>query len=317
MSLRTNSARSRAVGPDAFPVDPRDLVVLAVAVVVALLAARELVAAQQHRRAARRGAGSPACCASGVAAWRGSRDRRSAPRRRNCSRDCANGRPVVLAVRLVVLVVVGDEIVEREAVVRGDEVDGGPRLAAALGEQVGRGGEPRREVGQLAVVAAPVGAHRVADSGRSTPPSRARSGRPDSRPGPMSHGSAISLTWLRARVLPAGIEEAAVLVEAVRLARQDGGEVEAEAVDAHVARPVAQAVHHQLQHAGVAEVDGVAGAGVVDVVARLRRQPVIGGVVDALEGQGRPELDCLRRCGCRRRRGSPRARRRAGAPPSP
>ena len=45
---------------------------------------------------------------------------------------------VVLAVRLVVLVVVGDEVVEREAVMRGDEIDAGPGLAAAAVEQVGR-----------------------------------------------------------------------------------------------------------------------------------------------------------------------------------
>ena len=39
---------------------------------------------------------------------------------------------VVFAVRFVVLVVVGDEIVQREAVVRGDEIDARPGLAAAL-----------------------------------------------------------------------------------------------------------------------------------------------------------------------------------------
>jgi hypothetical protein len=44
---------------------------------------------------------------------------------------------ILLAVRLVVLAVVGDEVVEREPVVRGDEVDRRPRLAAALVEQVG------------------------------------------------------------------------------------------------------------------------------------------------------------------------------------
>ena len=37
---------------------------------------------------------------------------------------------VVLAVRLVVLLVVGDEVVQREAVVGGDEVDAGPGPAA-------------------------------------------------------------------------------------------------------------------------------------------------------------------------------------------
>ena len=39
------------------------------------------------------GSASPACCASGAVAWRGFRHRRSGPRRRSCSRDCANDRP--------------------------------------------------------------------------------------------------------------------------------------------------------------------------------------------------------------------------------
>ena len=82
-------------------------------------------------------------------------------------------------------------------------------------------------------------------------------------------------------------------MEAVRLARQDGGKIEAEAVDAHVVGPVAQAVHHHLQHAAVAEIHGVAGASVVDVMPRVGGQPVIGGVVDALEGQGGTKLVAL------------------------
>ena len=41
----------------------------------------------------------------------------------------------------------------------------------------------------------------------------------------------------------------------------------------------------------MAQVDRVPGAGVVDVVALLvGQQPVVGGVVDALEGQRRPAL---------------------------
>ena len=199
---------------------------------------------------------------------------------------------VVLAVRLVVLVVVGDEIVEREAVVRRHEVDRGPRLAAAIGEQVGRRGEAGGELGQLSVVAAPIGPHRVAiavvpfrPAGRETADLVAA--------GPDVPRLGDQLDLAEGRVLAAGVEETAVLVEAVRLARQDCREVEAEAVDTHVVGPVAQAVHHHLQHAAVAEVHGIAGAGVVDVVPRVGRQPVVGGVVDALEGQGGTELVAL------------------------
>ena len=55
---------------------------------------------------------------------------------------------VVFAVRLVVLVVVGDEVVEVEAVMRGDEIDAGPRLAAALVEEVAETGDALGEVRQ-------------------------------------------------------------------------------------------------------------------------------------------------------------------------
>ena len=43
----------------------------------------------------------------------------------------------VLAVRVVVLLVVGDEVAKREAVVGGDEVDGCHRAAAGVRVQVG------------------------------------------------------------------------------------------------------------------------------------------------------------------------------------
>ena len=52
MSRAENSASSRPRSP-MFPVDPADLVVLAIGVVVAVLRAAELVAGKQHRRALR------------------------------------------------------------------------------------------------------------------------------------------------------------------------------------------------------------------------------------------------------------------------
>src|SRR5215468_4854380 len=116
---------------------------------------------------------------------------------------------------------------------RRDEIHRGPRLAAALVEKVGGGGDPRREIAQLAFVAAPVGAHGVAiavvplrPAGREVPDLvAARSAVP--RLGDQFYAT-------QHRVLPARVEKAAALVEAVRLARQDGGEVEAEAVDVHL-----------------------------------------------------------------------------------
>ena len=61
----------------------------------------------------------------------------------------------------------------------------------------------------------------------------------------------------------------------------------------HLVDPVAQAVHHHLQDAGMNQVQSVAAAGVVDVVAAVGLEPVIGRIVDAPEAQGRPHLVAL------------------------
>ena len=68
---------------------------------------------------------------------------------------------VVFAVRLVVLVVVGDEIVQGEAIVGRDEVDRGPGFAATLGEQVGGRSKARGKLRQFSLITPPVGPDRV------------------------------------------------------------------------------------------------------------------------------------------------------------
>ena len=69
---------------------------------------------------------------------------------------------VVLAVRLVVLVAVADEIGEREPVVHGEHVDAVRRLAAGEVEDLGRARDLARQRADLAVVAAPEAADLVA-----------------------------------------------------------------------------------------------------------------------------------------------------------
>jgi hypothetical protein len=96
------------------------------------------------------------------------------------------------------------------------------------------------------------------------------------------------------RVLAAGDEEAVALAVAVVVAAEDGRQVEAEAVHVHLAGPVAQRVGDQLQHARVAQVEGVAGAGIVDVEALVvGHQAVVRGVVDAAHRQGRAAFVAL------------------------
>ena len=78
------------------------------------------------------------------------------------------------------------------------------------------------------------------------------------------------------------------LVEAVVITPENGRQVEAETVHVHFRGPVAQGVGDHLQHARVAQVQGVAGAGIVDVEALVvGHQAVVRGVVDAAHGQGR------------------------------
>src|SRR5262245_51811723 len=65
------------------------------------------------------------------------------------------------------------------------------------------------------------------------------------------------------RVLAYRIKKTAALIEAMRLAAERCCQIEAETVDMHLLDPVAQAVHDQLQDAGVAEIERVAGAGFI------------------------------------------------------
>src|SRR4051794_5847957 len=122
--------------PDPGPVDPRDLVVLAIGVVVAALGSADLVACQQHGGALgkqQRGQEVAAlACAKGedVGGVRGTFDA-VIP-----TVVAGVAVAVALAVGLVVLVIVRDQIVQREAVMGGDEIDAGPGAASVALEQV-------------------------------------------------------------------------------------------------------------------------------------------------------------------------------------
>ena len=110
-----------------------------------------------------------------------------------------------------------------------------------------------------------------------------------------------AVPWLRdqldlgkQRILSDRFQKSALGVESVGLSREDRAEIEAESVDPRFAHPVAQAVRHHLDDARMAEVERVAGAGVVDVEARLvRHEPIVGLVVDAFEGKRRTALVAL------------------------
>jgi hypothetical protein len=71
--------------------------------------------------------------------------------------------PVLFAVRLIVLFIVGDEVVEIESVMRGDEIDARPGLSPALVEEIARSGNALGEIRQYAGIAFPEAAHGVAE----------------------------------------------------------------------------------------------------------------------------------------------------------
>src|SRR3954469_7268808 len=70
--------------------------------------------------------------------------------------------PVLLAVGVVVLVVVRDEVAQCEAVVGGDEVDAGVRLSAVVLVQIGAARQPRGELAERRLLTAPIVARHVA-----------------------------------------------------------------------------------------------------------------------------------------------------------
>ena len=267
------------------PVQPADGVVLVVGVVVALLGAAHLIAGSQHRRALRqqqRGQQGPfQACAGAVDV-------------RVVCRAFLPGIPavvvvvavaVVLAVGLVVLLVVGNQIVQREAVVRGDEVDAGLRAATVVVELLAGAGNLAGEGAAVLVGLQPEAAHRVTEAVVPLAPARQIGAQLVAAAGRVP-GLGDQLDASQGRILPDGLEEGGVAVEAARIvgigqrhAPQHRGKVEAEAVDVHLLDPVAQRIHDHLQRHVVAGVDAVAGAGVVGVVGRILAAEVVVGLV--------------------------------------
>ena len=269
------------------PIRPRDLVVLAVRVVVAALRAHDLVAAADHRDAL-----ADEQCGEHVAhlplaqfvdvADVGRTFHAAVP-----GAVVALAVAVAFAVRLVVLVVVADQVVHREAVVRGDEVHRGDRSAPVHLVQVRAAHQTAGEFRQRGRLRAPEVAHAVAVSAVPFRPAGGESA------DLVAAGADIprfgdELDLGDDRILFDDVEEGGELVHVMELAGQGGRQIEAEAVDVHLGDPVAQAVGDDLQRARRAHQQGVAGAGGVEVVLGVAvDEPVVRLVVDAFEAQCR------------------------------
>ena len=275
------------------PVHPRQRRVLAVGVVVAVLGAAALVTGRDHRQAG--GDDHGRHHVPGLTVPQGV-DHRVL----GLAFDAAvpgsvvvGAVPVGLAVRPVVLDVVGDHVAQREPVVGGDEVDAGRRPATVAVEDVGRSGQPLTHLRDPVAVASPevpdvvaepvVPLAPVATEAADLVAVRAEVPRLGDDLDPAQH-----------RIVAEQLQERVVQVDLVLLvADQRRHQVEAEAVHAHLGDPVAQRVGHQLQHPRLGGVHRVAAAGDVVVGAQVARQPVVAGVVDPPEGERGPLVTTL------------------------
>ena len=148
------------------------------------------------------------------------------------------------------LCVVADEVGEREAVVGGDEVDARVGPPAARLVEVARAGEAIAELRELPAVAPPEAADGVAVLAVPLRPAHREVADLVAAFAEVP-GLGDQLDLGDDRVLVDDVEERRQAVDVVELARQRGGEVEAEAVDVHLEHPVAQAVHDELERARV------------------------------------------------------------------
>ena len=273
------------VNADGIPVHPADVIVLAIGIVIAAQRATELVTSQQHRRALGEQQRAKKILLLAQAQHIDSGVARRAFDAEIVAIILAMAVLIFLAIDLVVPFTVADQIIEREAVVTGHKIDARGRTTSVAFENIAGTMQAPRELGQHAGITAPEAAHGVTIAIVPFTPT--------GRKAPQLIASRADVPRLRnqldarqRRVLLHGVEEAAALIEAVRLPPEHGREIEPKAIDLHGDRPVAQTVHDQLHHARVHQIKRIAAACVIDVKALiLRLQPVIGQIVDTTEGQ--------------------------------
>ena len=195
----------------------------------------------------------------------------------------------MLAIGLVVAEIEADQVAQREAVVRDDVVDRFHRLAPVRLQALRRARQRLRELASGDRAAKPERPHGVAETVVPLQPAVGEVA------GLVAAGTdipglgdqlAVIPEPSQHRVLANGREKRPLPVETQVAASQHRGEVETETVDMHLADPVAQAVHHQLQHAWLPDIEGVAAAAVVLIASTaLGRQAVAAGVVQPAPAQ--------------------------------
>ena len=175
----------------------------------------------------------------------------------------------------------------------GDKIDRGQWLAARGLIQVTGARQPGREFGQRGVPAAPEISHPVPVLAVPFGPQR---GEVPDLVAILAHVPRLGdqLDLRDDRVLLDQPEECRQRAHRALLASEHGREVEPEAVDPHLGDPVPQRVHDQRPDLRMPGIEAVPAAAEVHVASRVVLfQPVVRGIVDSPEADGRPLLRAL------------------------
>ena len=265
------------------PVKPRRLVVLAVCVVVAVLRSAEFVSAQEHRRSLRDHQNGDevfelahaqvfylCVCAFAFKAV-------------VVGIVVVASVAVLFAVFVVVLSVVADNVVHREAVVASNIVYRVAGLLSVVQVQVAGTGDARGRRRRSVFVSANKAAHVVP---KAVVPFRPAAS------GKVSHlvaaarvprlGDDFCVCQNRVNRYPVGQRRESVYLPPL-VAAQNRGKVKPKAVDVHLLHPVAQAVDDKIHCVGLVAVEGVSAARIVHVILLVRRQNVVLVVLYSLE----------------------------------
>ena len=276
-----------------FPVDPGQRIILTVSVVIAVLRVPELVAGKQHRCPAaqekqRKGVLDPSVTQSF--------DFRVIRRAFHSAVPAAVVAVAVAAcftIGIIVLLIVGDQIIQREAVVAGHEIDGRGLLSVLV--HVGRTLDAVNELRPRGRITP----DKISDAVPKmavplSPLIRSREGTDlvESGSVPCLRNQ---LSLGQNRVVSKGFQKRRALHRlSVLIARENRGLIKSEAVHMIIDHPVAQAVQDMLANNDVVAVHGIAAAGVVHVAA-LFVQVIIGAVIDAFITEDRTVIAHLRR----------------------
>ena len=127
---------------------------------------------------------------------------------------------IVLAVCLIMLVVVADQILQREAIMSGDKVDARPWLAASATEDVSRCGKTRGEIGEPAPIPFPESPYCIAELVVPFCPARRKPADLIAAP-PQIPRFRDHFDGRQHGILQATMEKPVALVEAMRLTREN------------------------------------------------------------------------------------------------